>query len=179
MGLSYLTKSFYVIWVVDSDMKSSILLECMMMNHSIIDGTHDLQVFLKFFQICVRLLWWKFGKKYWKGRVCACKLFWKYLIWPFFLLTINLRTFEKTVDMKVKGYSFTILVIFQVFFSKLASNSFLNMFEKLHKNLISLNVSLENFESVRTVTPARRKHLQTDWNFHLCFHACYQFTVFK
>ena len=100
MGVLYLTKSFYVIWVVDSDMKSSRLLECKIMNHSIIDGTHDLQVFLKFFQICVRLFWWKFGKKHWKGRVCPCKLFWKHLIWLFFFWQLICEPLKKQSKWK-------------------------------------------------------------------------------
>jgi len=56
----------------------------------------------------------KSGKERFR-REFGCKLFWKRLIWHFFLSISSFNQKNCQNERKVKGYPFTILVIFQVF----------------------------------------------------------------
>ena len=83
----------------------------------LIENLQHIRFFLRFwniFEMVVMGFWDKKTEKERFRREFGCKLFWKRLTWPFFSVHFNNKKNGQT-ERKVKGYLFTILVIFQVF----------------------------------------------------------------
>ena len=84
----------------------------------LIENLQHIRLFLKFwniFEMVVMGFWVKKTEKERFRREFGCKLFWKRLTWPFFFSVHFNNKKNCQNERKVKGYPFTILVIFQVF----------------------------------------------------------------